>query len=179
MDIFTNDFEMPSEEQREGFIINNDALADWALRKIAERDAEFARLEEIAKAQIAKIEEHIDAESDKSNRDNAYLIGKLREYFETVESKETKTQKKYKLLSGSLIMQKPKAKPVYDKAELLEYVKSAKMDDFIKVEESVKWADLKKTLDFSSGAAVIAETGEVIDCIKVEDTLESFGVETN
>lgn len=177
---YTDDYAMPEEEQRDAFAIDNDSLADWALRKIAEREEEFSRLKAIADAQIESIQAHIDYEEEKCDRDNAFLISKLREYFAGVDAKETKTQRKYKLLSGSLVMQKAKSKPIYDDVELVAFLKADdSLHDFVKVTESVKWGDFKKSLIFDGDKAVIAGTGEVVDCIKFEQVDEKFSVETN
>lgn len=52
------------------------------------------------------------------------------------------------------------------------------MPDYIKTEEKVRWGELKKLLDLSQGKhPVIKDTGELVECIRVEETPAEFKVE--
>ena len=77
-------------------------------------------------------------------------------YFETVPSKETKTQKSYKLLAGTLVFKKPTTKIVHNDDKLLEYLEENDGKDYIKLKKSIDWAEFKKTL-------TVSDTGEVVD----------------
>lgn len=178
-DYFTSDFTMPEEEEREAFRIDSDALADWALRKIGEREQECGRICEIAEAQIDRLNAQIDAENERCTHDTSFLISKLNEYFATVKHRETATTEKYKLLSGTLVMRKAKTKPVYDDSALIDYLRGAGLDEYIKVKETPAWGDFKKTLDLSSGIAVVKDTGEIFSFIEFEEVPATFSVEVD
>ena len=95
-----------------------------------------------------------------------------------VPHRKTKTQESYRLLSGSLVLKLPKVKPVYEEDELVEYLKESGMPDYIKTEEKARWGELKKLLDLSQGKhPVIKDTGELVECIRIEETPAEFKVE--
>lgn len=178
LDYFTDDYQMPLEEEQEGFVINNDDLADWALRKIGERDAECERIISIARKQIEHLEEQIDEEEKKRDRETSFLKSKLNEYFMTVSHAETATMEKYKLLSGTLVLRKRKLKPVYDESDLIEYLKKNGLaEQYVKTTEKAAWGEFKKSLDFSTGEAMVKDTGEILMFIQMDEVPADFSVE--
>lgn len=160
----------------ESFTIRDDNTADWALNEILEKQKETDRLIKIAEQKIFELNERIKAEQEKLDKSTSYLKSKLREYFETVEHKKTKTQESYKLLTGNLVMKNATQKMVKDDEELLSYMKEHKLNDFIKTKESVDWASYKKECEIVDGKVVNVQTGQLIECIKVEDVPESFDI---
>lgn len=165
-------------ELDEGFSITSDDLADWAIRKIAHNNEETARVVSIGERQIKEITEKVKAMEDKNNRDNAFLISKLAEFFKTVKHDETDTMEKYKLFSGVLKMRKPKIKPVAPKDdELTEWLLSNGFEVYVDTIKKPKWGEFKKGLDFSTGKAVVKSTGEVVDIVQFEEVEQSFSVE--
>lgn len=151
-------------------------MADWAVRKIAEERSDYERLKELAETQIAKIQEKIEAEKARAERRTAFLTSCLAQYFGTVEHKKTKTQETYKLLSGTLVLKKGGVTQKYDKDELLDYLAAEGMDDYIKTTQEPKWGEFKKLLTFQDGNAILTETGEMIECIHVEEKPDTFDI---
>lgn len=164
------------EEEKQEFKIDSDLLANWSIKKIKQETEEHDRLVEIAKGEIEELNRQIALLDKALENKTGYLKGKLQEYFMTVEHKETKTQESYKLLSGSLIWKKPSQKMAPDKEKLLEYVKANNMPEYVKVKEDVDWAGLKKDCTIQGNQVINNQTGEVIDCIAVEDVPGEFGV---
>lgn len=138
------------------FTIDNDKAADWAIKKIAESEQERDRLIALANDQIEDLKDRIEELKNKCENDTAYLKSCLFTYFGTIKAKETKTQKSYKLLSGSLVYKKPSVKITHDDEKLLDYLKANDGTEYIKIKESIDWAEFKKTL-------VVNENDEVID----------------
>ena len=72
IDYSTGYVEGSDQDQAEGgrpyFTIDNDEVADWAVRKIAEERSDYERLKELAETQIAKIQEKIEAEKTRAER---------------------------------------------------------------------------------------------------------------
>ena len=170
--------EQPEEAERKGFSINDDATADWALKKIKEEREEYERLTLIACEQIAEINLKMKHLEEAAERKTAFLKGCLAEYFKTVPHKTTKTQESYKLLSGSLVMKLGSQKMVKDDTALVEYFRQNGMSDYIKVKEEPKWAEYKKNLAIADGKVVDTTTGEVVDVVRVEDVPGTFDVKT-
>ena len=160
------------------FRIDNDKTADWAVTQIQEAEAERDRLIALAESQIDDLNNKIEELKTKCDNDTKFLKSCLAMYFETVPSKETKTQKSYKLLSGTLVFKKPTEKIVHNDEALLEYLEKNDGKDYIKVKKSVDWAEFKKTLAIHNGEVIDSELGEVIpnEVCAVEDVPASFTI---
>ncbi|MFR6331178.1 MAG: host-nuclease inhibitor Gam family protein [Eisenbergiella sp.] len=96
--------EESAEQEKSRFVIDSDAKADWAVRKIEEEKQEYDRIKELAEEQIARIEQKLETADRRFNQSTAYLRLLLGEYFMQVPHKRTKTQETYRLLSGKLVM---------------------------------------------------------------------------
>ncbi len=157
----------------ETFKIENDKSADWAIKQIHEAENERDRLIALANDQIADLKDHIEELVTKCDHDTAYLKSLLAEYFETVKSKETKTQKTYKLLSGTLVFKKPSTKINHDDDKL---IKALDGTQFVEIKKSLKWGEYKKNLIISDNDVIDTTTGEVIEGCSVEDVPASFTI---
>ena len=166
------------EDDSAEFVIDTDYLANWALKKIKEEDAEAERLKAIAIEEMEDLQRQITLIEERKDRRTSFLKGKLYEYFQKVNHKETKTQENYKLLDGSLVWKKPSQKMVPDKEKLLEYVKQHNMTEFVKVKEEVDWSTYKKECEIVDGKAVNVQTGDILppDIISVDDVPGSFEI---
>lgn len=176
-----DDFLDIDEEKKEVWTVKDDLGADWVLDKIIEEKVALRRFEMTVNTKISQLQLHLKKEQEKANREIEFFESKLREYFETVQDKarETKTQKVYKLPSGSLKMRKESTTIDYDKAKLLEYAEQEKLEDLIKVTKDFKWAEFKKVLEIKGESIINKETGEIIEVegLKVETKPEQFSVE--
>ena len=174
-----DDFSWDEEEKTE-FIIDSDNLANWAVKKIKEEQAEHDRLVEIAKAEIEEINKQIEKLNQSLESKTGFLKGKLYEYFSKVEHKETKTQESYKLLDGSLVWKKPTTKIVKGNDEawdsaLLFYLEESQ-PELIEVVKKPLWAEFKKNLVINDGQVVDMATGEVLGFIKAEEEPGKFDI---
>lgn len=163
----------------ESFKIDNDKTADWAIAQIKAAETERDRLITLAQEQITDLQDRIRELTDKCNSDTAYLKSMLAMYFDTVQTKETKTQKTYKLLSGSLVFKKPSVKINHDDDALIAYLKETDGADFIKVKESVDWAEFKKQLTISDAGEIIdTELGTIVpeNVCSLEEVPASFNI---
>jgi len=166
-------------ELDESFSITDDKLADWALRKIKEEEAERDRLINIANDQIADLNNRINQLETQCENKTKFLKGHLSIYFSTVPHKETKTQESYKLLSGSLVMKKATTKILHNDDELVAYLEANEEFDFIKIKKSPDWAEFKKDLAINEEGMVFDKiTGEVLDSniCYTEDVPASFDI---
>lgn len=137
-------------EIRERFDVDNDMKAEWCLSKIRRIRADQKREKEELQRQMQFYLDQIEMIDTKADEDVAFFESLLRPYFnDRVDSgfaKAAKTQVSYKLPSGKLILKK--REPKYDpKGEtFLKWLKDNNLKQFVKVEESPKWNDFKKTL---------------------------------
>ena len=157
----------------ETFKIDNDKTADWAITQIHETEDERDRLITLAEDQIEDLKNRIEELKTKYENDTAFLRSCLAMYFETVPSKETNTQKTYKLLSGTLVFKKPSIKINHNDDKLIEYLEGT---EFVETKKSLKWGEYKKILTISGDDVIDSETGEVVDACTIEDVPASFNI---
>lgn len=150
--------------------IENDQEADWAIGKIKEAQAELDKWTRYYQAMTESIKA-------RTERTVSFMTFKLSQYFETVPHKETKTQEKYSLPQGDLVLKKKKGVWVHDDAALLVWARENGFSDCIKVTEKISWQDVKKRLtEDSNGVVCDSETGVVCDAVKAETTEPEFVV---
>lgn len=89
-------------DQREGWQINDDELAAWALRKIAAAEAEIARVRALADAEIARVQAFVEDGCTGPNRDVEFFKSKLVDYRRRLERDRPDLAQTYKLPSGVL-----------------------------------------------------------------------------
>lgn len=143
--------------------VDNDSSADWCIDKIKEIQADYNRFSIVAKERISQLQMKLDKEKEKVDNEISFFESKLREYFETVDKKETKTQLSYKLPSGNLKMRKGKLDFDYDKDKLLTYAKENSLEELIKTSESFTWSEFKKKIEIQDNNIISKETGEVLE----------------
>jgi phage host-nuclease inhibitor protein Gam len=172
--------QLNEEEIQEGFKIDNDNLAEWALNRISEERAEAQRLINVCQTKIDeclfKYQSKIKDYQEHVQNKTAFLTGKLQEYFATVPHKATKTQETYKLPSGTL--KKKYGTPEYkvDNEKLVKWLKDAGLNNFVKTEEKAQWGELKKTVTVSFDKILTAD-GEVVDGVTAQERPDSFEIE--
>ena len=160
-------------ELTEEFTIDNDNLADWAVRTIKSEEDETNRLIAIAEDQIEELNKKIQELTEKCEKKTKFLKTRLGLYFSTVPHKETKTQESYKLLSGSLVYKKPSQRINHDDDKLIAALDGT---GFVETKKFLKWSEYKKNLIISDGEIIDSSTGEIIDGCTVEDVPPSFDI---
>ena len=159
----------------EFFLIDNDSKADWAIEKIMAENAERDRLIKLADERIKELSDKKKELIDKAADKTSYLTALLRMYFDTIEPKATKTQSTYKLLSGKLILKHQQPEYMLDDAQMVSWAKAA-APAYIKVKESINWAELKKQTVVNGETVVLADTGEVIPGAVAKERPDVFEV---
>ena len=158
-----------SEMMQEAFVIDSDAKAQWALKKIAEARADRDTWVEWYTEKIRQIKEQTDF-------DTANLEMMLADYFQTVPHKSTKTQESYTLPGGKLILKKQNPEYVRDDKTAIDWLKANGGDAYVKVEEKLDWATLKADTQVVNGQVVTMD-GEIVPGIEVIDREPKFTVE--
>ena len=156
-------------ENNEGFVIDTDAKAGWALDKIREARADRDRWVKWYEEKIAEIKAQTDF-------DTMNLERMLAEYFANVPHKKTKTQESYALPGGKLVLKKQQPEYKRDDSRVIAWLKENGNNQYIKVEEKLDWAGLKAVTGVFDGN-VVDENGEIIPGIEVIEREEKFTVE--
>ena len=166
-------YEEAEGEELQDVAVFDDASAQYLLRRIAEADEQFERMEAWYKHQTAKAKAVRDRTVEWAERN-------LRAYFDLVPKKTTKTQQSYELPGGKLVLKQKQPKYERDDAALVPWLEGNGRAEMVKVEKSANWAELKKTLTLGpDGESMITEDGEVVPGVKAVPQLPEFSVTVN
>lgn len=152
---------LEEQDERQGFVIADDAAAEWAMKKIAEKNAEVEAWKSYYHDALEKIESRLQNDID-------FFQFKLHEYFNTVPHRETATMERYALPSGELVLTKQKFEyKMTDASAALNWCKTCGYDDFIKRTEAPRWDAIKKHIKTS---------GEIPNGVELVETEEKFTI---
>ena len=170
---------MIPEEQQEGFKIDSDSKAEWAVKRIKEAEREQNRLLALVYEERAELDvrekEILDNYAKKTDGLKAMLEEYLRAQYAKEEARETKTQITYQLLSGKLVYKKSGLE-LKQKADVLVNWCKEHLPDAVKVTYTPKWAEIKKNIKVVDGVPVYAPTGEVVDGVEEAYVASKFNV---
>jgi hypothetical protein len=133
------------QEEKQEFVIDTDAKADWALKIIQKERQEVERLTKTIDEEIEMLKLKKQRITDSLDNKIGFLQSKLFEYFKVITPKESKTCYKYKLPSGELVYNKETVKYERDDEKIIQWLTDHNHMDYIKIKPSVDWAELKKT----------------------------------
>jgi phage host-nuclease inhibitor protein Gam len=168
---------LDSETDQQGFTIDDDSKANWALRKIAQHKKKIEENNLLAEEEIYKIEAWNKQMNDEAQQSIDYFQSLLAEYAGEKRKSDPKF-KTLKLPSGRIRFKKQQPQYVYDDDAVLESLKESGYTDFVKVKESVDKAGIKKQFKAVNGGLVDPDTGEFIDGVTVVDRDDKFEVVT-
>ena len=153
----------------EGFVIDTDAKAGWALQKIKEARAD-------RDAWVKWYEDKIKEITEQTDFNTMNLERMLAEYFANVPHKKTKTQESYSLPGGKLVLKTQNPEYKRDDKTVIEWLKANGQGQFIKTKEELAWADLKGATAAFEGH-IVTEDGEIVPGIEVIERDAKFVVE--
>lgn len=138
---------------------------DQLVENIKKLDAELVELKELFKIRGELLNKQYEEKKFGIEKKKSTHEKHLRELFEQVPQAETKTQRKVKLLSGDVVIKKPKLDFEKDADKLLAWAEENDRGDLITKKEvrSFKWADFKKDLVPTENGIIYVETGEMIE----------------
>ena len=170
---------MIPEEQQEGFKIDSDSKAEWAVTRIKEAAREQNRLLALVDEERAELDvrekEILDNYAKKTDGLKALLEEYLRAQYAKEEARETNTQITYQLLSGKLVYKKSGLELKHNADVLVNWCKEH-LPDAVKVTYTPKWAEIKKNIKVVDGIPVYAPTGEVVDGVEETYVASKFNV---
>lgn len=170
-------------EVKERFEITDEGTLHWTFRKMRELKGKIAEKEERAKVEYARIDEErklvdvwLENETKNLLQSIEHFDHLIRGYhlslLDADDSQKTLSTPYGKSKTITTAEQPDKG----DEEKLLKYAKDNKLTDLIKVEETVRWGDLKKTLKVVDGK-VIDENGEIVEGAKVKPKTVTCKVE--
>jgi len=171
-----NDFLDKQEKvEDERFKVDDDQKANWVLRKIKQMQDKIERNNNLADAEIHKIEQWRERENEQANNSIKYFQGLLAEYAVSKREKDPHL-KTINLPNGRFGFRKRQPKWKYNDEKVINALKQAGRTDLIRIKEEPNKKKIKKTFDVIDGKAIDKETGEVVEGITIEEQPESFNV---
>lgn len=165
------------EHQIDAFVIDNDAKAEWAIKKIKGEEEETNRYIAVCELMIQEYSLKIEKAKERLENRTSYLKSQLYRYFHQIPHRETKTQSSYRLPSGTLKLKHQQPEFQRDEEVLVKWLKDRGRLDLVTVVEKAKWADLKKSITVAGDVVVDPETGEIVEGIQVVERTSVFEVE--
>jgi hypothetical protein len=162
------------------FVIDSDKLAEWAIGKIREDEAEFDRLITCCMDQIDMYNFRILDYRKKKIEKTAFLRSKLREYFDQVKKRKTKTMEVYELPTGSLKLKKRGPQITYNEEALVKYLEDFYGGQHVKTIKKPEWGEFKKehiSTVADGTTAIDINTGEVLEFVTVTPRDPEFVIE--
>lgn len=168
-----------STDGQQGFSINNDEKADWAIRKILRLQQKNNDIKQLAELQINKIKQWQERESEGNDNSISYLTSLLEPY---AKSKLDGKKKTVKMPSGNVSF-RAKSPEYYiagnkvdgKNQRLIDHVKKSD-PEFLKIEESVNWSEFKDNLKTLDTGQVVTNDGEILDFISIIEYPDTVSV---
>lgn len=152
-----------SAPEESGWTIEDDEAADWALRRIREVTDECERLNETRRRIVETYKNAIRAEEERAERKISNLRWHLRNYFERVPHKATKTQESYRLPSGTLLLKRPPVQFEREDEAVMDWLQREGLWEYIESKRTLRWGELKKGTGVAADGGVYwMDTGEMI-----------------
>lgn len=146
----------------ETVLTENDA--DRLIRIYKGIKADLQRFRSIADGHIKEIEREYELKEKKANANMENILLQLKKFAESKPMKESKTQKKYQLLSGDIIIKNPVKQLKADNDVVLAAINGTEYNNYVRSKTVLAWDLLKKRLAFTNDGLIIDnETGELVD----------------
>jgi|GEM_PF-5689876 len=164
-------------EEKEPFQITDTGSLNFVFREILiPLKAEINKTKMLAKAEVERITEWEEKELKGPLQDVEYWEHRIAEYHLELLKKDPKQKTISTPYGKSKTTTSGEQPEKVNDDQLLQYVKENKLTDFLKVEESVKWGDLKKSLKVVGNNVVDADGG-IVKGVKVKPKTVSCKVE--
>ncbi|MBT2615299.1 MULTISPECIES: host-nuclease inhibitor Gam family protein [unclassified Bacillus (in: firmicutes)] len=166
------------QSQETNFEITDINSLNWAFRKLTALKSKEKEIKQLANVERDRIAEWEKGELSSITNSTSFFESLITLY----HAKQLAEDPKAKTISTPYGKSKTrKSKETPDKADeevILQYVIENEMDEFIK--NSVKWADLKKSLkivEISGEKVVVDENGQIVPGVIVKPESISYSVE--
>lgn len=169
-----------TEEQKQVFIIKDLSGLNWAFRKLNALHAELRDKNQLADAELERIETWRKKATEPLKNDVQYFEKLITDYHAFVLESDPK-QKSISTPFGAVKSTTRKASvEKVDEQVLIEYARDNKRLDLVKVKEEIAWSELKKSLhvvegDF--GTLIVDENSQIVPGVALKPMTTTFKVE--
>lgn len=154
-------------ETRDGLTVRDETSANKYMRVCQQLEAELEQLKAVKKAEVDRITCYYNARAEALEEKKAFFERLVIGYYNHQRAKNPRYQ--LKTPWGKVTQRTTKSPAWEDEAATLEWLKATGRSELVKVEESLKKADLKKVFAVANGHYVDSSTGEIVPGVTVEE----------
>lgn len=154
-------------EMRDSLTVKDEVDANRYMRVCQRLDAELAQLKAVKDAEFERIACYYNARAEALEEKKAYFEMLVIGYYNHQRAKNPRYQ--LKTPWGKVTQRTTKSPTWTNEAETVEWLKGTGRGELVKVEESLKKAELKKAFTVAGGHYVDEATGEIVPGVTVEE----------
>lgn len=168
--------EPTTDEERERWVCDNDRKAAWHLRRIAEHEAEVARIKAVADEDIAAVRQWADDAARPEQSSIDFHRGSLIAYRYRLED-EGKVPATYKLPGGNIVRRK--GRESYQVTDPDAFLDWARVNETTAISEKPLVTPIKSAPYRAVDGQVVTEEGEVVPGVEVVTGEDTVSVKVN
>lgn len=156
-------------DERDKWRILDEEGANKYMRIVRRLEGQMADVTSIRTKEVQRIEGFYDAQWDELNGKAEFFRGLLIDWYK----RQREVNPKYQLKTpwGKVSSRRVKSPQWINEDATLSWLKASGHGDLVKVEESIRKADLKKAMNEADGCYIDPMTGEVVPGVVVEDRM--------
>lgn len=154
-------------DTRDNLSIRDEQEVNKYMRIVQRLDSEYDSLAKSKKEEVGRLELFYDSELAKIDEKRKFFEMLITSYY----SYQREKNPSYKLKTpwGKVTQRKTKSPAWEDEAATLDWLKKTNRIDLVKVEESLRKAELKKAFVMADGHYIDESTGEIVPGVTVEE----------
>lgn len=154
-------------DTRDSLTVRDEMEANKYMRVCQHLEAELAQLKAVKTAEVDRINCYYNAKAEALEQKKVYFEMLVIGYYNHQRAKNPRYQ--LKTPWGKVTQRTTKSPTWTNEAETVEWLKDTGRGELVKVEESLKKADLKKAFTVAGGHYVDEATGEIVPGVTVEE----------
>lgn len=162
-------------DERDKWRIQDEEGANKYMRIVRSIDAQAQAADEMKRKEVERIEGFYDGQIDELNSKAEFFRQLLVDWY----NRQREVNPKYQLKTpwGKVTSRRTKSPQWLDEPQTLAWLKASGHSDLVKVEESIRKADLKKTMNEAEGHYLDPATGEIVPGVEIVEKV-SVSVKT-
>lgn len=154
-------------DERDKWRIRDDEGANKYMRIVRSLEGQMADVEKMRKAEVERIDAFYQGQREEIDGKAEFFRQLLVDYYQRKRELDPKYQ--LKTPWGRVTSRRVKTMDWRDEAQTLAWLEDSGHSDLVKVEKSIKKADLKKAMNAADGHFIDPATGEIVPGVAFEE----------
>ena len=154
-------------DERDKWRIRDEEGANKYMRIVRSLEGQVAEVDKMRKAEVERIDAFYQGQREEIDSKAEFFRQLLVDYYQRQREQNPKYQ--LKTPWGKVSSRRVKTMDWRDEAQTLAWLESAGHGDLVKVEKSIKKAELKKAMNAADGCFIDPATGEVVPGVAYEE----------